>query len=73
MRALLQIYGRFRRAGYTFALVHIEEQRCPSGRVVSGLDREERRMKIDTMSFCLGVITGVTIMNVVFHIYILNE
>lgn len=40
---------------------------------MSGLDGEERRMKIDTMSFCLGVITGVTIMNVVFHIYILNE
>jgi hypothetical protein len=38
---LFQIYGRFRRAGNPFSLVHIEEQRCPSGRVVSGLDGEE--------------------------------
>lgn len=27
-------------------------------------------MKIDVSSFCYGVITGVTIMTIVFHIYI---
>lgn len=30
-------------------------------------------MKIDIFSFCVGVITGVTIMNIVFHIYILRD
>lgn len=46
VRTLFQICRGFRRAGYTFSLVYIEEQRCSSGRVMSGLDGEE----VGTMS-----------------------